>query len=232
MDESKEDLLPYQETDGSSATRTETDWEQISRRYIHTRQEKIRQWVWYFITALTLLILLGGLLFYAYSSRSDDTILRDVEWKNCGNTTEEARNNGCILDFIPGAWVHPECYDAELEDEFLKQDDWHWYADAEGQYELSKEYIRETGGPNPIYVSMKYHRQHCAYTWKKLHRALIRQAPIDDHIGGYKHTVHCSKALVLPDLDGPSKFFQIFTSCRLPQDCKFHDLPRQIKPNG
>ncbi|KUJ06454.1 uncharacterized protein LY89DRAFT_558433, partial [Mollisia scopiformis] len=113
-----------------------------------------------------------------------------------GDTPTEARANGCVLDFIPGACrVPPACYDAELEEEFLGLQQWQWFADNESQHELTSEYIKETGGPSPIYVSMEYHRQHCAYTWKKFHRAVLRHVLIDSHIGGYEHTIHCSNAL-------------------------------------
>ncbi|KAE9364267.1 hypothetical protein N431DRAFT_298805, partial [Stipitochalara longipes BDJ] len=116
-------------------------------------------------------------------------------WGSCGNSTEEAQRNGCILDFMSEAWVHPDCYDEELEAEFLGLSDWHWYADQEGEQELTKEFIRRTGGPDPMWVSNQYHEQHCKYTWMKLHRAVIRHKPIDNHIGRYEHTLHCSDAL-------------------------------------
>ena len=111
--------------------------------------------------------------------------------------------------------MHPDCYDDELENEFLQLDDWHWYSDMDGQHELSKDYIRQTGGPNPIHVSMKYLDLHCAYTWRKLHRAVIRQALIDDNIGIYSHTEHCSGALATSKLKdtvkAPPRFFHLFT---------------------
>jgi hypothetical protein len=34
---------------------------------------------------------------------------------HCGNSSEEAIKNGCVFDFIPGAWVYPDYYDEDLE---------------------------------------------------------------------------------------------------------------------
>ncbi len=57
--------------------------------------------------------------------------------------------------------------------------------------------MRRTGGPSPVYVSMESTDAHCAYTWRKLHRAILRGTPIDSQIGEFKHTKHCSKALAI-----------------------------------
>lgn len=152
---------------------------------------------------------------------------------HCGNSSAEALANGCILDLIPGAWVHPQCYDAELEAEFLSYapenegGKWHWYRDPEGKSELSEDEMRATGGPNPVYVSLAYHDAHCAFTWRKLHRAVVMGRAIDSHIGSYVHTKHCSGRLskarsdpTFPQWVAPARFYNIFTHCDLPANCE------------
>ncbi|CZR59459.1 uncharacterized protein PAC_09351 [Phialocephala subalpina] len=141
-----------------------------------------------------LLTIIEALAFIAYTrfSRTDASSPRlptSTTWKHCGNTSEQAIANNCVLDFIAGAWVPTQCYDPELEAEFFNIKNWHWYADSDGEQELSIESIRKDGGPNPIYVSVEYHWVHCAYTWRKLHRARMLQRPIDTHVGDYEHTV-------------------------------------------
>jgi len=147
---------------------------------------------------------------------------------HCGNSSTEALQNGCVLDLIPGAWVHPDCYDEDLEREFLDYGDWHWYADPEGKEELSEDDMRRTGGPNPVYVTGEYHDAHCAFTWRKLHRAVLRGTAIDSHIGFFQHTEHCSGALArarnaekYPEWVAPSRFYNIYTFCHLPHECKW-----------
>jgi hypothetical protein len=226
MEDDKEHLLPHQKTafdkgdfdclkDGSG-----DDMEDVTESPLITKARKEFRLL---VTPLLVLVFItsfGGLVVYIKTKKPHAISLKESQWKHCGNTSAEALANNCILDFIPGAWVPRACYDAELEEEFLSLQQWQWYADKESQHELSLEFIRETGGPNPIFVSIEYHRQHCAYTWKKLHRAVVGQVPIDTHIGGYKHTIHCANALAASDPPVQARFFEIFTSCKMPQDCK------------
>lgn len=136
---------------------------------------------------------------------------KNTPWKHCGNTSEQALMNDCVLDFIAGAWVPHQCYDAELEQEFLNLKDWHWYASEGGKDELSIESIRKAGGPDPIYVSTECHWIHCLYTWKKLHRAKEMRKPIDTHIGAYKHTLHCADGLARYDNKNDTRPLAEFT---------------------
>lgn len=157
--------------------------------------------------------------------------LYNVGWTNASRRSLWFASNdgtfapGCRLYIMSDTRcrVHPACYDAELEAEFFQLQDWKWYADNETRHELSLQYIRQTGGSNPLFVSKQYHRQHCAYTWMKLHRSIIRGVPIDSHMGAYKHTVHCGRALAASSADLPigSKFNEIFTHCEMPEKCMF-----------
>ncbi|RFU26794.1 hypothetical protein B7463_g9541, partial [Scytalidium lignicola] len=206
-----------------------TNVQQVTKRHFYKRSVKVLPWMLYSVAVLILLTAFYGLGYYTHAAYPKGSVSKSVEWNYCGNTSEEALKKGCILDFIPGAWVHPDCYDKELEEEFLRLKEWHWYYDKEAQHELFEDSIRRTGGPNPIYVSQEYHILHCAYTWKKLHRAVIRQTPIDSHIGSYKHTQHCLKTLTEPSrnttLPAPSGFYHIFTSCTSPQNCNQNTYP-------
>lgn len=190
------------------------------------------RYIIYTVALLSLAVVFYILGFLSSGSYIFQQSLPTSNRTDCGTTVQQARANGCILDFIAGAWVHPNCYDKNLESEFLSLSDWHWYYDAEGQEDLSEMKIRETGGPDPLYVRWDYHDLHCAYTWKKLHRAVIGQKPIDSHIGSMHHTDHCSTSMIekhnISTSTGAaalSRFFHIFTSCDLPHTCKW--LPLQ-----
>jgi hypothetical protein len=203
----------------NSIDSTRTDLEQALKQP-KAELSKRSQWTMYSVIALILSIGTIGLVKYIQQSKVDGSSLRlsqPVQWRHCGNTSQEALLNGCVLDFIAGAWVPRECYDAELEEEFLQLRDWHWYADAAGKRELSIAVIRQNGGPNPMFVSIEYHWVHCAYTWKKLHRSKIRQMPIDTHIGNYEHTVHCADGLAgrspSTDTKPVARFYRHFESC-------------------
>ena len=53
--------------------------------------------------------------------------------EHCGQTTAQALAKGCSFDPMTFAWIPPECYDAELTEEFLQLQPWHWYTDEGGQ---------------------------------------------------------------------------------------------------
>lgn len=228
MDDYKESLLsdrnPNQKNSrfGSSRSEYTSDPETTTPWVVHQEYPRPSRRSMYLLAAATFSFFLSISLILVQSHLQTQILERT----HCGNSTTEARANGCILDFIAGAWVHPACYDSELEAEFLSLSDWHWFADAAGTKELSFSFIQETGGPNPIFVSPEYHRQHCVYTWRKLHRAVILHTPIDTHIGSYSHTQHCSKGLARPDAHHLSKFFSIFTECKMPKDCKWIEKSR------
>jgi hypothetical protein len=190
------------------------------------RRKKLWRNILRVITGLTFAAIFYLLGLYTPSIGSDPYLSKPFGAGHCGNSSEEAIKNGCVMDFIPGGWVHADCYDKDLETDFLEYAGRHWYADPEGKQELSEDFMRRTGGPNPVYVSMKYHDAHCSYTWRKLHRAVLRGTPIDSQVGEYPHTKHCSTALsIARDAEkypwtAPARFFTIFTSCELPQKCK------------
>ncbi|KAH8594160.1 hypothetical protein B0O99DRAFT_626050, partial [Bisporella sp. PMI_857] len=154
--------------------------------------------LWKFWGAIFTITLFGIIVWELFA----DTFLAkfrsttSITWKHCGSSPQEALANECVYDFIAGAFVPKACYDAELEDEFLKLKDWRFYGDPYGQQELSIERIRLDGGTEPLFVTIEYHWVHCAYTWRKLHRSRIFGTPIDDHIASYEHTIHCGDGLV------------------------------------
>lgn len=146
-----------------------------------------------------------------------------ISTKQCGKTpsegtASEAKALGCVYDIISGSWVFPECHDRELEDEFLAvQPPWHWWSDKEKEQEISVEEIRATGGLNPTgyFVTPEYHDHHCAFTWRKFHRAIQGTKMIDEHIGGMRHTNHCSSTMYRDRSEEPdvAHFDLIFSGC-------------------
>ncbi|KAG0646676.1 hypothetical protein D0Z07_7405 [Hyphodiscus hymeniophilus] len=137
-------------TDNSSDAGLETDFEKGGLQRQTSTHAKIQKWLLYTVTAFIL-----GSLFYTMGLYTRVAISRapmpeSRTFGSCGNDTISALQNGCILDLMSEAWVHPDCYDQELETEFLSLSDWHWYADQAGDHELTIEEIRATGGPDPI----------------------------------------------------------------------------------
>ncbi|KAI0025856.1 hypothetical protein F4780DRAFT_233096 [Xylariomycetidae sp. FL0641] len=120
----------------------------------------------------------------------------------CGGAPGHARAVGCRFDVMTYAWQAPGCYDGELVDEFLAQPEedagaggWHWYADVNRTVEVPRDEVL-LGQHAALFVTSAYHRAHCAFMWKKLHRAIGRRRLVDSYIGNYAHTAHCADMLL------------------------------------
>ncbi|KAJ5958811.1 uncharacterized protein N7479_005961 [Penicillium vulpinum] len=115
----------------------------------------------------------------------------------CGESAAEALARGCKFDIMSFAWVPEPCFDRELMEEFLELRQWKWYADKDGQEVESELDIREGQYPE-MFVSWEYHLVHCAYMWRKMHRALLKGGvdAVDGYVGSMHHTEHCSGMLL------------------------------------
>jgi hypothetical protein len=224
MDESTTGLLQYSsEVENRRSSRsvstdsTRTHLEHLLKERLQETLRRIPWWkIYLVVTALVLLGMIGWVVL-VFHHPTELINSASVPWKHCGNSPVEALQNDCVYDFIAGAFVPNACFDAELEDEFLKLKDWHFYGDENAQQELSIESIKLNGGTEPMFVSVEYHWIHCTYTWRKLHRSRVFGTPIDDHIGNYSHTAHCGEGLVsqcdVNDTRPIIAFLHHYTSC-------------------
>jgi hypothetical protein len=92
-------------------------------------------------------------------------------------------------------WLPEDCYDAELTEDFFSAREWEWFRDANGTVPIPYEEA-VAGVYDRLFVPWEYHKLHCAYMWKKLHRAVRSGGPMDSYIGNYTHTKHYSHALL------------------------------------
>ncbi len=91
----------------------------------------------------------------------------------CGSRTASACASGCEWSAMTFAWYPPPCYDYELEHDFLALHDWAWYSSEEFSEETKLPRERNVRGDIAVaYISMQYHKVHCAYSFKKLLRAV------------------------------------------------------------
>lgn len=81
---------------------------------------------------------------------NETTALKRCDQTPSEGTASEAEALGCVYDMISGSWVFPECYDRELEEEYLSHEPhWQWWADEGRTEQLSVDEILATGGGNP-----------------------------------------------------------------------------------
>lgn len=125
------------------------------------------------------------------SKSKDDTIA------TCGNTIEEAKALNCTWDLLAMAWLPPACIDKALADEFRTQGPWRYFADPDGIEELFEEELQyRVGKGHEFYTSLKYHRTHCSYQWRKMHRAMQMGTKIENKLADYHHTMHCGDVIM------------------------------------
>ena len=124
---------------------------------------------------------------HEYNPNTDDNILH-----NCGGTVAEAQKLGCKWDLLAASWLPPACIDEELTNDFRDEGPWQYFADKDGREELFEPELQYRVGPNDrYYTTLKYHRVHCNYQWRKMHRALQRGTRIESGLAKYHHTQHC-----------------------------------------
>ena len=123
-------------------------------------------------------------------------------YTNCGSSPSEAQSRGCRFDILSFAWQTPECYDAELMEQFIAYDNWTFYTETDANT-TDTEMTRETvdlatalEGHRTLYVDWKYHVTHCTFIWRQMHRAYMIRGYIDNHVDDYRHTLHCQKTLL------------------------------------
>lgn len=111
----------------------------------------------------------------------------------CGSTIDEARALNCTWDLLAAAWLPPACVDQELTEDFRSQGGpWRYFADRAGTEELSEGDLQyRVGEGGEYYTSLRYHKTHGSYQWRKMHRAMERGRKIEKKLPDYHHTVHC-----------------------------------------
>lgn len=110
---------------------------------------------------------------------------------DCGHSPEEARAKGCVYDVMMQDWVPEPCYDAVLTEKYLKEGNYTWYADGQGETTISDE-VMALGEHGRAWMSTAYHKDHCVFSWNKIIRALRNRWPLSQELLSYDHVMHCS----------------------------------------
>lgn len=165
-----------------------------------TRQKyRSRIHIWRIATALATAIAAAALFawFHLYYFR---VFIPPVK-THCGRSIAEARANGCVFEVLSGAWMPPQCLDNELNDEFNALG-WQYWADDQRHVEIPMHELQLREGEEGVYYTTQgWHITHCAYQWRKLHRAWQtgRAVELGDHaLGDINHTLHCGS--LYPDM--------------------------------
>jgi hypothetical protein len=110
----------------------------------------------------------------------------------CGNSSSEARARGCHFDVLSFCWVPEECFDRDLTEMFRKAGPWVFYTDQNKTASITEDQFGSD--TQPVYLTNKLHKTHCAYNILRFHKALTegRMVHKEDVL---THTEHCSQVL-------------------------------------
>ena len=119
---------------------------------------------------------------------------KPISFRDCGGSPDRARERGCRFELHNFAWVPQECYDEELSKEWYDTYDWVMTYDKEGQQVISKEEAQ--GNITAAWVTWPQHVTHCGLIWRKYHRSVMFNRPMDNWTNSYFHTNHCGEMMV------------------------------------
>lgn len=110
----------------------------------------------------------------------------------CGNSSSDAQARGCHFDVLSFCWVPEECFDRELTDKFRKAGPWVFYTDRNKTASITEEQFGLD--TQPVYLTNRLHKTHCAYNILRFHKALTegRMVHREDVL---THTEHCTQVL-------------------------------------
>ncbi|KAL0931566.1 uncharacterized protein CTRU02_214301 [Colletotrichum truncatum] len=133
---------------------------------------------------------------------------------SCGNSTTEARAQGCKYDILLNHWVPAPCFDKDSVDEYQEDNSWGAFADTKLTQKLT---IDEMSERDFYWTSTRDHINHCAIMWRRQYYALFDQrAAVDSIITSPGHTEHCSQYLmdvVDARWTDPTKTMRGFAGC-------------------
>ncbi|KKY32382.1 hypothetical protein UCDDA912_g07660 [Diaporthe ampelina] len=120
-------------------------------------------------------------------------ITSGANYISCGNSTEEARSNGCTYDTLLNAWVPAQCLDQEWIDEYQDDASWTAFSDVNLTEPLKPDAMGER---DHYYTSIRDHINHCAMLWRKQFWTLFEGRRVFDAvIANSYHTEHCASFL-------------------------------------
>ncbi|KAL1859795.1 hypothetical protein Daus18300_009385 [Diaporthe australafricana] len=168
-----------------------------------------------FVALCLLAFTMLGAALYLEHREDSEKALQEQELQipeECGESSSEARDLGCIFDVIIMGWVPWRCHDAELAAEFLARDEWAFYRapNTTGPEIPISEIL--AGEWEEVYVDYKYHVVHCTYTWRKTQRAAMSGLVLDGYIADPHHTNHCEMMLLHEPLAENSAYIK-YASC-------------------
>lgn len=116
----------------------------------------------------------------------------------CGNSSVEARANGCVFNQLAWAWLPKTC-PSYANQEFKDYREWKYYEDLDGKMEAATEDIWEKVYNNeiPLYTIKGEHMTHCVYLLLSQAQIVRDGSKTIPKMREYDHIEHCAKHLLM-----------------------------------
>lgn len=146
-----------------------------------------RRFFWFLFGIIAVVLSFGS--YRLYSARA---IINQ-----CGTTPAEARSKGCVFETMGFSWLPRECSNPTIEAEFLEfeRTTLRYWRDQNYTEEVPLDEVQRGDGPI-FFVHQDYHRAHCAFLFKKMHKAIGTGQKVDGLVSPFHHTSHCVHMLL------------------------------------
>jgi hypothetical protein len=171
------------------------------------------------------LVLLVALTFIAIIYYFAQNSYSVATWSNCGNSVAEAQLRGCQFDSMMGGWLPAECYDRELSDEWLEDEEGRWFSDKNLTQPFPHSEMRK-GDYGSAFTRPDFHFKHCAYMMLRFIVGVKNHQMLDTDAISVGHAKHCTGILADPTTDlGPYTRLNVgFPSCAKPRRSGWQEL--------
>jgi hypothetical protein len=177
-------LLPAADRDNDPERRLPTE------KAPHRSSDKVKMVSMLGVVVAVLVLVSLGLRFIIAESSPHSGFLT-----HCGSTPGEALSNNCKFDILSFSWMPPACHDAELCDNFRMVREWEWFLD-ENMTQAVEQSEVDKGTYEKVYTSREYEEMQCVFSWRKMHRAVLKGTPIDGFSGDKGYSEYCGALLV------------------------------------
>lgn len=145
-----------------------------------------------------------------------DTILSPTEINStphiCGNSSYEARQNGCTFDQLNWSWLPPNC-PPYANDLFIEAENpgWRYYETLEQNNPVEGDQWEEVlNGDRRVFVERREHLSHCVFRFLSIAQILRDGTPYHRKLADYRHSAHCANA-VLDSMRRDPEWFNVDT---------------------
>ncbi|OHE91934.1 hypothetical protein CORC01_12784 [Colletotrichum orchidophilum] len=139
----------------------------------------------------TLLLIALGAFGHEFSLLSIESSPHAALKHTCGSTVAEAKAKGCVFDVMAYGWVPSQCYNGDLVSTYNAYDMSPWAFDRNFT-KPATEQVLMAGERRILYTDLRFHQEHCFYTWHNLLHSVEHQRPLIHNLSAStEHRHHC-----------------------------------------